>query len=100
MTKHTTEAGMLAEQGRAMPSARATGLRPQPATRSSRSSVPIAGEYPNYYGMYLREREHCRTVEELLSRAVTLLDMETDRREASGEDVAHIRAFITEARSV
>jgi hypothetical protein len=26
----------------AMPSARATGLRPQPATRSSRSSVPIA----------------------------------------------------------
>jgi hypothetical protein len=42
MTKHTTEAGMLAEQGRAMPSARATGLRPQPATRSSRSSVPIA----------------------------------------------------------
>jgi hypothetical protein len=53
-----------------------------------------------HYSMYLREREHSRKLERLLSRATTLLDMECDRREARGEDVAHIRAFVKEARDV
>jgi hypothetical protein len=50
------------------------------------------------YPAYLREREHSRKLERLLSRATTLLDMECDRREARGEDVGHLRRFILEAR--
>ena len=52
------------------------------------------------YGLYLREREYSAKLEKLLSRAVALLDMETHRRECAGDDVAHIRAFVKEARAV
>lgn len=83
----------------AMPSARATGLRPQPASRSSQSSVPIAGDYPNFFALYSRERDYTRTLERLLDRSLILLDSEAHRRERAGEDVTHLKAFIKEARS-
>lgn len=38
-----------------------------------------------------------RKLRDTLERALTLLALETDRREYAGEDVAHIRSFIREA---
>jgi hypothetical protein len=55
---------------------------------------------PEPYGMFLREREYSAKLERLLSRAVALLESETDRRERAGDDVAHLRGFIREVRSV
>lgn len=50
----------------------------------------------NAFAAYQREREWARTLENRLSRALTLLSMECTRREGRGEDVSHIRAFIEE----
>jgi hypothetical protein len=49
------------------------------------------------YAAYQRERDWSREVEKRLSKALMLLGIECDRRERRGEDVAHIRAFISEA---
>jgi hypothetical protein len=49
------------------------------------------------YPAYERERAWARELETRLSKALALLRMECNRRELRGEDVAHIRAFITAA---
>lgn len=64
-------------------------IGPQPAREAAESFNPIAA--------YERERAHARKLERTLSKALTLLRMECTRRELRGEDVAHIRQFITEA---
>lgn len=57
----------------------------------------VAIEPFNPLAAYEREREHSRAMEERLSRALSLLRMECNRRELRGEDVAHILSFIAEA---
>ena len=44
-----------------------------------------------------RERDAHRATHALLSRAVMLLQMERDRREARGQDASALRDFIKEA---
>lgn len=46
---------------------------------------------------YERERDHSRRMETYLAKALLLLSMECSRRELRGEDVSHIRAFVSEA---
>lgn len=58
-----------------------------------------AGDYPNYFACWTRECEENRKLHSLLTRATLLLESEANRRERAGEDVTHLRAFITEARS-
>jgi len=53
----------------------------------------------NALAAYERERAENRRLHGLLDRALILLNMETTRRELAGDDVAHIRGFISEARS-
>lgn len=61
----------------------------------------IEGTRPfNAFAAYERERDYSRRVEALLSRSLALLEMETKRRALRGEDVAHLSAFIAEARAV
>lgn len=50
------------------------------------------------YAAYQREREYSRKVERQLSKALMFLEFSCDSREARGEDVSHLRAFIAEAR--
>lgn len=56
-------------------------------------------EPPSFYGMFRQERDYTCKLEGLLDRSVSLLSMETDRRERAGEDVSHLRSFISEARA-
>jgi hypothetical protein len=46
---------------------------------------------------YLRERQENQRLYGLLSRSLTLLRLECNRRELRGEDVNHVRDFIREA---
>lgn len=62
------------------------------------TKIKPAGEYVNYYASYMKERAYSKRIERLLSRSLDLLEMECGRRERRGEDVAHIRAFVKEAR--
>ena len=58
-------------------------------------TIPI--EPFNAFAAYRRERDYSRKLEDKLSRALLLLSSECSRRELRGEDVAHIRAFVSEA---
>ena len=49
------------------------------------------------FAAYNREREHARKIEGLLSKALILLGSTATRLELRGEDMAHIRQFITDA---
>lgn len=51
----------------------------------------------NALAAYERERDHSRRMETYLAKALLLLTMECSRRELRGEDVSHIRSFVTEA---
>ena len=51
----------------------------------------------NAFAAYEREREENRRLYGMLFKAVTILRLDADRREARGEDVSHVRAFIKEA---
>lgn len=51
------------------------------------------------YPAYLREREENRRLYKKLSAALELLTLECHRRELRGEDVAHVRDFISRQRS-
>lgn len=66
---------------------------------SIHAKIKPAGEYVNYYASYLQERAYSKRIESLLSRSLALLEIECGRRELRGEDVAHIRAFVKEARA-
>lgn len=50
------------------------------------------------YAAYQREREYSRKIERQLSKALMFLEFSCNSREAQGEDVSHLRAFIAEAR--
>lgn len=52
----------------------------------------------NSYAAYQREREYSRKIERQLSKALMFLEFSCNSREAQGEDVSHLRAFIAEAR--
>ena len=49
------------------------------------------------FAAYIREREHARKIEGLLSNALILLGSTATRLELRGEDMAHVRRFIKEA---
>jgi hypothetical protein len=87
-------------QSVAMPSARATRASHRArAGLGHTAGIAIAGEYPNFFASWQRECAENDRLRKLLDRSLALLEMETHRRECAGEDVAHIRAFIGEARA-
>lgn len=52
------------------------------------------------FAAYSRERAYSRQLEKALSASLNLLSTECDRRELRGEDVAHIRAFVSRQREI
>ena len=52
----------------------------------------------NWYRQYEAEHEENRKLYSWLDRSLTLLEVECRRRELRGEDVAHVRAFVANAR--
>jgi len=54
----------------------------------------------NAYAAYQSEREYSHKLEEALSAALSLLDMENGRRALRGEDVGHLQAFVKQTREI
>lgn len=50
------------------------------------------------YPAYLRSRDENRKLYGLLSKSLVMLEIECNRRQLRGEDVSHVRDFISRAR--